>query len=255
MADHRSPIVLVAGGFLGPWIWDEVVARLTAEGHEVSAVPLPSIPADDVAEVGDLHDDVAAVHAVLDELRAPAVLCGHSYGGVVITQAAAGPHPYVARLVYLAAAAPDVGQALAELGPSRSGDDPAEVRSAHPADEGGVEQVTTGGDGTRRLDPASAEASLFSDADPDATAVALSRLQRMNLAVHDQPVTAAAWREIAATYVRASDDPQPERLAPGFLDTVAAIEELPAGHCPQLTRPDLVADLLGRCAAAVSTPA
>ena len=46
------------------------------------------------------------------------------------------------------------------------------------ADEGGVERVTVGGDGTRRLDPASAEASLFSDADPDATALELSLLQR-----------------------------------------------------------------------------
>ena len=255
MVDQRPPIVLVAGGYLGPWIWDEVVARLTAGGHEVTAVPLPSIPADDVAEVGDLHDDVAAVRAVLDGLRAPAVLCGHSYGGVVITQAAAGPHPQVAHLVYLAAAAPDAGQALAELAPSGAGHDPAEARTGQSADEGGVEQVTTGGDGTRRLDPASAATSLFADAGPDATALALSRLQRMNLEVHDQPVTVAAWREIAATYVRATDDPLPERLAPGFLDTVAAIEELPAGHCPQLTRPDLVADLLDRCATAVTTPA
>lgn len=252
MVDQRPPIVLVAGDFLGPWIWEEVVARLTADGHEVSTVSLPSSPPDDVAEVGDLRDDVTAVRAVLDELEVPAVLCGHSYGGVVVTQAAAGPHPRVAQLVYLAAAAPDTGQTLADLGASQAEGDPTGARSAQTGDEGGVEQVTAGGDGTLRLDPASAEASLFSDAGPDATAVALSRLRRMNLGVYDQPITAAAWREIAAIYVRASDDPLPERLAPGFLDTVAGIEELPTGHCPQWTRPDLVADLLSRCAATVA---
>ncbi|MDQ3764467.1 MAG: alpha/beta hydrolase, partial [Actinomycetota bacterium] len=65
--------------------------------------------------VTSMPADATQVRAVLDLLRGPVVLCGHSYGGAVITQAAAGPHPAVRRLIYLTGAVPNVGESLTSL--------------------------------------------------------------------------------------------------------------------------------------------
>jgi pimeloyl-ACP methyl ester carboxylesterase len=139
-------VVLVPGGFLGPWVWQEVEAQVQAAGVRTIAVALASVAETDDASVGGFADDVSAVCAALEEAEPPVVLCGHSYGGAVITQAVAGPHPSVARLVYLAGAAPDAGQSLADLGPSEDTDDEADT--AGSADE--AEQVRLRSDGTAK---------------------------------------------------------------------------------------------------------
>lgn len=100
-------VVLVPGGFTGAWMWADVVALLEREGIEAIAVELPTIGEGSTA--ADLHADARSVRLVLDRLGPPVLLCGHSYGGVVITEAAAGPHPAVRELVYLTAAAPGRG--------------------------------------------------------------------------------------------------------------------------------------------------
>lgn len=114
----RAQVVLVHGNFLGPWCWQEVIDDLSMAGVQAIAVRLPSSTRDDSTSVGDLHDDATHVRATLDGLDGPVVLCGHSYGGAVITEAAAGPHPALSHLVYLTAAIPDVGQSLASLAPA-----------------------------------------------------------------------------------------------------------------------------------------
>src|SRR5687767_9189364 len=94
-----AAIVLVPGGFTGSWMWSDVVALLEQDGLEVIAPDLPSIGPN--AGSADFYADVLVVRELLDSLTAPVLLCGHSYGGGVITDAAAGPHPAVHRLVYL----------------------------------------------------------------------------------------------------------------------------------------------------------
>lgn len=231
-------VVLVPGGFLGPWIWQDVEARLREAGLDTVAIELASVPMDDETPAGDLHDDAAAVRDVLDHLDAPALLCGHSYGGAVITQAATAPHPAVQRLVYLAAAVPDEGESLADLAP------PQEPAEHDGGDAGEAEQVEFRPDGTIRLLPESAAAALFNDCDSHATSRAVAQLRPMNPAVNSQPVTAPAWRHLPVTYVRCTHDQMPELVTAGFLDNVEDPVELPTGHCPQWSRPDLVADLL-----------
>jgi hypothetical protein len=66
----------------------------------------------------------------------------------------------------------------------------------------------------------------------------------MSLAGGGQPVTAAAWRQLPSVYVRGREDPMPEAVAAGFLDQPIQVVELPTGHCPNWSRPDLVAQLL-----------
>ncbi|MFF4894768.1 alpha/beta fold hydrolase [Streptomyces sp. NPDC001068] len=101
-----STILLVHGAIADGSSWSEVVPLLQAAGHDVVAVqqPLSSIP-----------DDVAKVRSVLDELEGPVVVVGHSFGGVVITQAAHDA-PNVSALVYVAAFAPDEGESAQSLG-------------------------------------------------------------------------------------------------------------------------------------------
>ena len=88
-----ATIVLVHGICHGAWCWDDTVEALSARGHDIVALDLP---------LTSLADDAAAVRRALDEVEGPAVLVGHSYGGLVISSAAAGRDD-VAHLVYVAA--------------------------------------------------------------------------------------------------------------------------------------------------------
>ena len=223
--------VLVPGGFTGAWMWADVIGLLEREGIEALAVELPTIGED--AAGADFYADAASVREVLDRLDAPVVLCGHSYGGAVITEAASGPHPAVRELVYLTAAVPDAGQSMVSL---------MSAAAQHPDAED--EGVTVRDDGLAFLDPEAARRALFNDCEPERAEQGLRMLRPMSLAGGDQPVTAAAWSQLPSVYIRGSEDRMPEAVAAGFLDQSMQVLELPTGHCPNWSRPDLVAQLL-----------
>ncbi|HTB88405.1 MAG TPA: alpha/beta hydrolase [Steroidobacteraceae bacterium] len=94
-------IVLVHGLFADGSSWDRVIPILQSKGLRVVAVQNP---------LTSLTDDVAATQKVIDSLPGPVVLVGHSWGGVVITQA--GNDPKVTALVYVSAFAPAAGQSI-----------------------------------------------------------------------------------------------------------------------------------------------
>ena len=106
---ERSTVVLVHGAWHGAWCWDEVVSRLGGDGLGLVAVDLPS-----VVSGGDLYDDARAVREVLDDTPGDKVVVGHSYGGIVITEGAAGAEG-VRHLVYLTAFMLDEGESLADV--------------------------------------------------------------------------------------------------------------------------------------------
>ncbi|MGW1004752.1 alpha/beta fold hydrolase [Streptomyces sp. NPDC002520] len=97
-------IVLVHGGFVDGSGWQGVYDDLAGDGFRVRIVQNPTL---------SLEGDVAATRQVLDTLDGPAVLVGHSYGGVVVSEA--GTHPNVAALAYIAAFAPDKGESVGTL--------------------------------------------------------------------------------------------------------------------------------------------
>jgi pimeloyl-ACP methyl ester carboxylesterase len=229
-ADPR--IVLVPGGFTGAWMWADVVALLEQNGIEAMAVELPTIGEDSAG--ADFYADARAVRELLDRLEPPVVLCGHSYGGAVITEAAAGPHPAVRELLYLTAAVPGAGDSMVSLMSA------AAAQDADAEEEG----VTILDDGLAVLDPDAARRALFNDCEPERAEDGLRRLRPMSLAGADQPVSAAAWTQLPSIYVRGSEDAMPEAVAPGFLERATEVVELPTGHCPNWSRPDLVARLL-----------
>ena len=144
--------VSVPGGFTGAWMWADVIGLLEREGIEALAVELPTIG--EHAAGADFHADAASVREVLDRLDAPVVLCGHSYGGAVITEAASGPHPAVRELVYLTAAVPDAGQSMVSL---------MSAAAQHPdAEDEGV----TAANGARLSRPSTGQAAR-QDSAPD----------------------------------------------------------------------------------------
>ena len=98
-------VVLVHGAFADGSSWAKVIAVLQARGYNVTAVQIP---------LTSLADDVAATRRALARQEGPVILAGHSWAGVVITEA--GVDPKVAGLVYVAAFAPDQGETVAELG-------------------------------------------------------------------------------------------------------------------------------------------
>ena len=109
MPPARTPngvknIVLVHGGFVDGSGWQGVYNALTKEGYTVDVVQNPTV---------SLADDVAVTKRALAALDGPAILVGHSYGGVVITEA--GNDPKVEGLVYVAGFAPDQGESVSAL--------------------------------------------------------------------------------------------------------------------------------------------
>jgi pimeloyl-ACP methyl ester carboxylesterase len=103
MSEVRN-VVLVHGGFVDGSGWEGVYHLLEHEGFNVSVVQNPTL---------SLDGDVAATRQILDQQDGPTILVGHSYGGVVITEA--GLHPNVAGLVYIAAFAPDEDESVGTL--------------------------------------------------------------------------------------------------------------------------------------------
>jgi pimeloyl-ACP methyl ester carboxylesterase len=234
---EAATVVLVHGGFLGAWVWADVVSALEGRGIRAVALDLPSVAGDGGGDVGDFYADAEAVRRALDGAAPPVLLCGHSAGGAVITQAAAGPHPAVRRLVYLAAAVPDAGDSLASL-TARS------VGGTEERPDAGAEPVVIRPDGLGELKAEEAEAALFHDCDPARGKTALARLRPMNMAGGIQTLTGAAWRELPATLVRGTLDRMPEAITPAFFERDPEIVEIPAGHCPNWSQPELVAEIL-----------
>jgi pimeloyl-ACP methyl ester carboxylesterase len=102
------------------------------------------------------------------------------------------------------------------------------------------------------LKPGSALSALFHDCEPERAQAAIDQLRPSNPATGTQPVTGAAWRDVPATYVRGRDDRMPELVSTRFSGPSVERVELPTGHCPNWSRPDLVADVLAGIATRIS---
>jgi pimeloyl-ACP methyl ester carboxylesterase len=206
----------------GAWWWQRTADLLQLPSR---AVELPSC-----GEGGGLADDAAALRAALDDLGS-AIVVGHSYGGTVITEA--GRHPAVSRLVLVSSYLPEVGQTHAEVTAS---DDPPAI-----ALDGDVLRL----DG---YDDASFAARFMEDA-PDAAAGALERLAPQTAAAFMTPLTQAGWQGVDSTYLVCTQD-RSTSLELQRLHAAKATRsiDLPAGHHPFISRPELVASAVSRIA-------
>jgi pimeloyl-ACP methyl ester carboxylesterase len=200
---------------------------LEAEGHRVAAVELPSIDADPADPPG-LYDDAAAVGAAIDAMGEPVVLCGHSYGGMVITAAAAGRDD-VARLVYLCAFQPDVGESLFSL----TGNAPAPW-------------IRLLDDGRTIPDREHSVSTSYADCDEATKMACIDRLRPQVARPFTDQIEHAAWRDVPSTYVVCSEDASlpPSVQRDVFVPRATSSVELTASHSPAHSQPGRVAELL-----------
>ncbi|GGX93902.1 alpha/beta fold hydrolase [Streptomyces fructofermentans] len=194
----KPTVVLVHGAWADASGWSEVISSLQAQGYPVIATANP---------LRSLSGDSAYLAARLKTINGPVILVGHSYGGAVITNAAAG-NPNVKSLVYIAGFAPDKGETTGELAAKFPGsqltDDPnAPLPTALSA-------VPLGGGPTDvdlYLKPEKFNNVFLSNRVDAARAAVLAAAQRpLNATTNVQPTEAVAWKTIPSWYLVADDD-------------------------------------------------
>lgn len=228
--------MLVHGAWHGAWCWAALQAELDRRGVPSLAVDLPGHGAS-TAPLTGLHGDAAAVGDVLDRVAGPSttsgvVLVGHSYGGAVVTHAAADRSD-VDHLVYVAAFALADGESV--MGALGS----FERRHVDLADA-----MVPGDDGTTTLGP-SAAAALYQRSPDAAVAAALPRLSPQPMATMTEEVAGDPRASIDSTYVLCSQD---RAVHPDHQAVMAARcthrVDLDTDHSPFLSTIDDLADVL-----------
>lgn len=240
-------IVLVHGAFAGAWCWEPVVPGLQAAGHTVEAIDLPGSGADrtPLAEV-TLDTYAERVCGTLAE-GPPAVLVGHSMGGMVVTQAAARSPEHVAALVYVSAFLPADGQSLMDL-----------TALPEAAEDQVQANLVVGGDPPIATMPiAAARGALFGCCDDEQAAWGTRQLGPQPVAPFAQPFRidaqgSDAFTALPRAYVTCTRDRaipplmQRRMFEAGGCDPVLEID---ADHSPWVSRPGELVAALDRLAA------
>jgi pimeloyl-ACP methyl ester carboxylesterase len=207
------------------WWWSAMTQPLADRGIASVAVALPSC-GEMGDQLGDLYADVEACRRTIADVEGPLVLCGHSYGGVVITEA--GADDRVTHLLYVTSVMPDAGQSQADL----IGSEPAPW--LQPSD-----------DGTVGVDPGMIREFFLQDCDTTTTEQALGRLTRQSLAPFTQPPRQIAWQQKPATYFVCTEDlATTAEVQRQRVRATTRLVDFNAGHHPFLSRPDAFAESL-----------
>jgi pimeloyl-ACP methyl ester carboxylesterase len=214
-------IVLVHGLFADGSCWSEVIAKLQAAGLNPTAVqnPLTTLP-----------EAVASAQRVLDRQDGPTVLVGHSFSGMIVTEA--GVHPKVSSLVYVAARAPDAGEDYTAL---------AKTFPTPPASAG----IVFDGD-EARLSEAAFLRDFAGDL-PEAKAKVLYAVQEpFQKALLAGKTTQAAWRSKPSFYAVSTEDrtinPDLERFMAKRMG--AKTIEVKSSHLSLISHPDEITRLI-----------
>jgi pimeloyl-ACP methyl ester carboxylesterase len=226
LAEPVKNVVLVHGAFADGSGWRRVADILGKGGYTVSVVQEP---------LTSLADDVAATKRVLALQQGPTLLVGHSYGGVVITEA--GNAPNVVGLVYIAAFIPDQGESAVSL----------LSLSQFPAANNDMRATK---DDFLYLDPSAFPADFAADVLPaQANFMAHSQMM-LAKAAGGAPVTAAAWHQKRSWALVATLDhninPDLERMMAKRAGSVTI--EVPSSHAAYVSKPNEVARLIEKAA-------
>jgi pimeloyl-ACP methyl ester carboxylesterase len=219
-------VVLVHGGFVDGSGWQKVHAQLKSDGYNVTVVQNPTL---------SLEGDVAVTRRAIAQAPGKVILVGHSYGGVVITEA--GNDPRVAGLVYIAAFAPDNGESVSAL-----------IKDPPPGAP--VPPILPPQDGFLFLDKAKFAASFAADVDP-ATAQFMADSQvPWGVGALDGKVTQASWKAKPSYYLIAKDDRMIPPPAQQFMSKRigAKVVEVPGSHSVYVSQPEAVVKLIEQAA-------
>jgi len=227
--NQRFNVVLVHGGFVDGSGWRGVHQILKQDGYRVSVAQNPTT---------SLGDDVAAVKLVLEEQDRPVILVGHSYGGVVITEA--GNDPKVAGLVYVAAFAPSEGESVDAL-----------IKNPPPGAP--VPPILAPRDGRLFLDKEKFHAAFAADLDTEEAAFMADSQVPWGVDALRGTISKAAWRTKPSWYLVATEDrmipPAAQRLMATRAGATMAEER--GSHAIYVSRPDAVAALIAEAASGV----
>ena len=221
-ADGVRNVVLVHGGFVDGSGWQAVYRILKKDGYTVTVVQNPTI---------SLAGDVGVTKRALAEQDGPSVLVGHSYGGVVITEA--GNDANVAGLVYIAAFAPDTGESVSSL-----------IKNPPPGAP--VPPILPPQDGFLFLDKAKFPASFAADVNAEDAAFMADSQVPWGLEALGGAVTEPAWKSRPSWYLIATDDrmipPNAQRAM--ARRTGATVVEVKGSHSVYVSQPKEVAHLI-----------
>ncbi|MDR7039224.1 pimeloyl-ACP methyl ester carboxylesterase [Methylobacterium sp. BE186] len=214
-------IVLVHGLFADGSCWSEVIPKLQAAGLNVTSVQNP---------LTTFEEAVASAQRVLARQEGPTVLVGHSFSGMIVTEA--GVDPKVSALVYVAARAPEAGEdytALAKTYPTP----PASAGIVFDGDEG-------------RLSEAAFLRDFAGDLPPERAKVLFAVQQPFRKTLLTGKTTQAAWRSKPSFYAVSTEDrtinPDLERFMAKRMN--AKTVELKASHLSLISQPQAIADLI-----------
>ncbi|MFI4923253.1 MAG: alpha/beta hydrolase [Burkholderiales bacterium] len=224
-----SNVVLVHGGFVDGSGWEGVYKILRKDGYMVSVVQNPTI---------SLADDVAATKRIIALQNGPVILVGHSYGGVVITEA--GNDPKVAGLVYITAFAPDKGESVSTL-----------IKDPPPGAP--VPPILAPQDGYLFLDKAKFPASFAGDLDIEKAAFMADSQVPWGLDALNGAISEAAWKTKPSWYLVATDDKMIPPAAQRFMSKRAGstVIEVAGSHAVYVSQPNTVATLIEKATKAL----
>lgn len=225
----KPNIVLVHGAFADGTSWSKVIALLQARGYHVTSVQNPTT---------SLADDVAATERVINKQTGQVVLVGHSWAGVVITQA--GNNSKVKALVYVDASAPDSGQSITD------------AAAGVPAEPGAGAAIKD--ENNFLLLPDAAVAQYFAqDLSPAEQGIIAATQTPWAVGCLSDKVTHAAWRNKPSWWVIGEFD---RMIAPKLQEKMAAtikarVTKVKTGHLAMLKEPKAVTDVIIAAADAV----
>src|SRR6516162_9946608 len=223
-------VLLIHGGFVDGSGWQGVYDLLKKDGYHVSIVQNPTIT---------LADDVAVTKRMLATQNGPAILVGHSYGGVVITEA--GNDPKVAALVYIAAFAPDKGESVSAL-----------IKNPPPGAP--VPPIMPPQDGFLFLDRTKFRESFAADVSEEAASFMADSQVPWGLDALNGAVTEPAWKTKPSWHLVSTDDRMipPDAQRAMSKRAGSTVVEVKGSHAVYVSQPQAVADLIVKAANGVA---
>jgi pimeloyl-ACP methyl ester carboxylesterase len=230
--ESKPNIVLVHGAWADGSSWRHVIEILQDKGFKVSAVQMP---------LTSLENDVAVTRNMLASQKAPTVLVGHSYGGLVITNAA-NDAPNVKALVYLAAFGLDEGESIDALG--KQGPAPAGAAQIFPDDHGFL-----------WIKPEGFPQAFAADVDPVEARVMAAVQNPLNIKSFTAKCGPPAWKHIQSWYMISSNDQMIPPQAEAFMAKRmgATTRSIPSSHASLVSHPKEVVEMILQAAESVGS--
>jgi pimeloyl-ACP methyl ester carboxylesterase len=220
-------IVLVHGGFVDGSGWEGVYKALKKDGYTVAIVQIPTI---------SLADDVAVTKRAVAAQNGPVILVGHSYGGVVITEA--GNDPNVAGLVFISAFAPDKGESVSSL-----------IKDPPPGAP--VPPILPPQDGYIFLDKAKFPAAFAADVSPDVASFMADSQVPWGVEALSGAISQPAWRTKPSWCLVSTEDKMipPDAQRAMSKRAGSTVVEVKGSHAVYVSQPRAVAHFIEKAAA------